>query len=371
MKTSEATHMSSGGVAGFLRRLFGQNAPRSENQNARRDEHAAKSAAQSHAHDGDPAWVQHLPKFAPFAQALGIDFNLPVALSEADRERAQQLMAAMVDAVAHDESGPTSLPTAALRTLNLVARPDVPLSELASSISQDAALTAAVLRMANSAGMKGAGEVHTVRDAVTRLGVIESGRVAGTVAAKTLFSPRLKSAHALFASQFAELHVAAAAAAGGAAQLAMERGVGRSDLAYLGGMLHEVGKSLGLAALASLILADKAPRDLEPNLITFIIESRHVELGVRAHERWELPQYLTTLCASQHLPEVPADPAHAELHLVRVVSGLLAVRVRPQSIERLQELVQSLSALSITPLQARAIDAGLRTRLGQVKQALG
>jgi HD-like signal output (HDOD) protein len=181
----------------------------------------------------------------------------------------------------------------------------------------------------------------------------------------------LKSAHALFAPQFAELHIAAATAAGGAAQLAMERGVGRSDLAYLGGMLHEVGKSLGLAALASLILADKAPRDLDPNTITFIIEQRHVEIGVHAHQRWELPQYLATLCASQQLPEVPNDPAHAELHLVRVVSGLLALRVCPQPIERIQELVQSLSALSITPLHARALDAGLRTRVGQVKQAVG
>jgi HD-like signal output (HDOD) protein len=372
MKAPLATHMSSErGLTSWFRRLFnGNSAPALSPLPAAP---ALRSAPKAHSAqiEVDSAWVQHAPAFAPFAHALGIEFNLPVALTAVQHEQALQLTAAVFDAATNDESGPTSMPTAALRTMNLVCRPDVEVSELASAIHQDPALTAAVLRMANSAGMGSSVEVHTVRDAVTRLGLVESGRVAGAVAAKTLFTPSLKSAHELFAKQFNELHVAAAAAAGGAAHLAMERTVGRSDLAYLGGMLHEVGKSLALAALAEMMIAGRGPSEVEPNVLLHIIESRHIELGVQAHQRWGLPQYLTTLCSSQNMAEVSAEPANSELHLVRIVSGLLALRVRPQSLARIAQVVQSLGILAITPLQARALDASLRTRTEQVHQVLG
>jgi HD-like signal output (HDOD) protein len=372
MKTPVVTHMSSErGFASWWRRVFSGGSASSQVSRRASSDVQRASKANSELVEVDSAWLQHAPEFAPFAQALGIEFNLPVALSAAQLEQALQLTASVVEAAAQDQSGPTSMPTAALRTLNLVCRPDVEVSELASSIHQDPALTAAVLRMANSAGMGAAVEVHTVRDALTRLGLVESARVVGAVAAKTLFTPSLKSAHELFITQFNELHVAAAAAAGGAAHLSMERVVGRSDLAYLGGMLHEVGKSIALSALAEMMIAGRGPREVEPNVLLHVIESRHVELGVRAHERWGLPQYLTTLCASQNKANVSVDPANAELHLVRVVSGLLALRVRPQSLARIAQVVQSLGMLGITPLQARALDAGLRTRAAQVHQVLG
>jgi HD-like signal output (HDOD) protein len=357
------------GFGHWFRRLFGASVA-AANVNASRAHGSAQQPPSPHT-ELDPAWLQHAPAFAPYASALGIEFNIPVALSATQRELAVQLAAAVVEAVAKGQSEPSSQPTAALRTLNLVARTDVEVSELASTINQDPVLSAAVLRTANSASMGSSGEVHTVRDALTRLGLVESGRVAGAVAAKALFNPRSKSAHALFAAQFDELHVAAAAAAGGAAHLAMERGTGRSDLAYLGGMLHEVGKSQALEALAQRILGGRGSKELEPSVLWHVIESRHIELGVEAHLRWELPQYLMTLCASQALPEVPAGPAHVECHLVRVVSGLLALRLRPQPIERVQQVVQSLGVLGITPLQARAIDAGLRGRMAQVRTILG
>jgi HD-like signal output (HDOD) protein len=248
----------------------------------------------------------------------------------------------------------------------------VELTELASTIQQDPALTTAVLRVANSViHQASSGEMHTVRDAVLRLGITESGRVAGAVAAKTLFSPRSKSAHALFAAQFAQLHVAAASCAAGAAYLAMDRGIGRSDRAYLGGMLHDVGKSLALGSLAALVLTDKAPRELDPAVVAQILEEQNVDLGAQAHERWALPSYLTELCASQHDANVPTGPAHAELHLVRVVSGLLNLRNGPESLERIAELVQSLRALSLSPLQVRSLDAELKNRTALVKQQLG
>ena len=328
----------------------------------------APAAAAAAAQD---AWLDYAPDFGPYAQALGMDFQLPPQLTAAQSEQVAQLAAAVMEAAAQDDGGPQSLPTASLRILNLVAKSDVEITELASAISQDPALTAATLRVANSAALGPiSGEITTVREAIVRMGIAESGRVAGAVAAKTLFSARSKSAHALFTREYTELHLAAAGAAGGAAYLAMERGTGRSDMAYLGGMLHDVGKSLALGALATLVLDKRAPRELEPVVLQAILETTHLELGSQAHERWALPGYLTALCASHHDASVSDHPSQLELHFVRVVSGLQALRATPQPLERVSELTQSISVLGLRPLQVRALDAEQRRRGQRLREAL-
>lgn len=354
-------------VIGWLRRIFG-GAPPAHNSNAMpRLQPTAAAAAKPGAEPADPGWTEFAPDFAAHAHALGLEFRTPAALSDAQLAQITQLSATVLSYAQNDDSDPSSLPTAALRVLNLVAKSGVELTELSTAIQQDPALTAAVLRVANSAASGSAGAINTVRDAVIRLGLTESERIAGGVAAKALFSPRSKAAHALYASQFGQLHVEAASAAGGAAYLAMERSSGRSDLAYLGGMLHDVGKSIALGALAGLVLSARAPRDLAPEIVQAILDQLNVELGAHAHDRWGMPEYLTALCASQHDAVVPEGPAHAELHLVRVVSGLLALRAAPQSLERIGQLTQSLGALRMGPRETRALDAELRRRVAQVR----
>jgi HD-like signal output (HDOD) protein len=109
---------------------------------------------------------------------------------------------------------------------------------------------------------------------------------------------------------------------------------------------------------------------MDPDVISNLLENLHVELGAEAHDRWALPEYLTTLCASHHDSNVPNHPSQAELHLVRVVSGLLAIRARPQPLERISELMQSIQVLGLTPVQTRALDAELRRGMARVREAL-
>ena len=83
-----------------------------------------------------------------------------------------------------------------------------------------------------------------------------------------------------------------------------------------------------------------------------------------------MPQYLTALCAAHHDENVPNHPSQAELHLVRAVSGLIALRMVPQPLERIGELVQSIRVLGLTPLQTRALDAELRGVQTRIREAL-
>ena len=368
MKQSAASKTASDrSIVGWFKRLF---SPTERSGPLARP--AANTQTKPQQAEPDTAgWNEFAPDFAPFAQAMGLPFREPVQLTDEQLERVAQLSAAVAEQAAKVDSGPKALPSSSLRVLNLVAQNDVEVTELTSAIQQDSALTTAILRVANSAALgPSTGPINTVRDAVLRLGVAESGRVAGAVAAKTLFSSRSKSAHALVAQSMAELHLAAASAAAGSAYLAMTRAVGRSDLAYLGGMLHDVGKSLAIGALAELTLEGRASRDLAPEVVQRMLEDLHVDLGARALERWAMPQYLTALCAAHHDANVPNHPSQAELHLVRAVTGLLALRTAPQPLERVAELMQSVEVLGLTPLQTRALDAEIRRTHSKLREAL-
>ena len=131
--------------------------------------------------------------FAPFARALGIALPLaPPRLTEEEEALLETLAARLFDHCRKNKLGPASAPTMSLRILNLVASPNAELAEMSRLISADPALSASVLTVANSAFYRGFSEIETVRDAVTRMGLDEVGRVAGALSAKSLFNPKLK-----------------------------------------------------------------------------------------------------------------------------------------------------------------------------------
>lgn len=185
----------------------------------------------------------------------------------------------MTERFAASRPEPASFPAIALQILNLVASPDAQVSELAGLVSRDPALSAGALSVANSAVYRGVQELETVREAVARLGVVELGRVATAVSARTLFSPRSRAEQAAFGERWNALF----------------------------------GHAVAVAE-------PDGPR------LERILDRVHVELGAEAHQIWDLPHYLTVLCVRHHDEAVPADPEFVDLHLVRLTSALADLR---------------------------------------------
>ena len=307
--------------------------------------------------------------FAPFGRALGVDVpgELPLDPEQEvlDLELADRILAHF----RANRPPPASFPALSLQILNLVARPDAEVGELARLITRDPALSAGILSVANSAYYRGAMEVETVRDAITRLGLNEVGRVAGAVSARTLFNPRMRAEQAVFASRWNALFHHAVTVASGAASLAARNRRVRSDRAYLGGLLHDVGMSLALRSLAALVLDGKldpgklAPGKLDPRTddarVDRVLDRVHAEVGGEAHQAWNLPQYLTVLAVRHHDPEIPASEEFVDLHAVRLASAIDDLR-GPFAGRGARELVQSAGALQLGPFAVRALAADLR-----------
>ncbi|HEX7624525.1 MAG TPA: HDOD domain-containing protein, partial [Anaeromyxobacteraceae bacterium] len=185
------------------------------------------------------------PAFARFGRILGLERHEEAPpLAPEDEAEDGRLAALVTERFAASRPEPASFPAIALQILNLVASPDAQVSELARLVSRDPALSAGALSVANSAVYRGVRELETVREAVTRLGLVELGRVAAAVSARTLFSPRARANQAAFGERWNALFAHAVAVGSAAATQALRHPGARSDRVYLGGLLHEVGKSL-------------------------------------------------------------------------------------------------------------------------------
>ena len=282
------------------------------------------------------------------------------AESPSDPRQAEDDAALADQVLAHyqeNRPGPESMPSLSLQILNLVAAPSVDAQKLAALVAQDPALAANVVRVANSVLHKGVSEIETVRDAVARLGLAEVGRLAGAVSARSLFNPKLRAQFASFDNHFRRLFQDALVAAIAASWLAMRKPAVNSGRAYLGGLLHDIGKTITLRSIAALAAEHEiSPR---PGSVPRVIEQLHCTIGEDAARSWGLPGFLVRLIAHHHDGLVEAEEV-VDLAAVRLVSALRALKLAdPHQPNADRELVESAQVLGVTPFEVRALDAEL------------
>ena len=220
----------------------------------------------------------------------------PEAAAPLDPAQMNRLTTAALDYLIKLDQLPT-FPVTALRVIQLLQRPDPEPGELARLINQDPALTAQVIRRANSAFSSRGVEIKSIRDAVTRLGVSEVASVAAASASCALFArPSTASAYLVEAGK--KLQLQALSTAFGASWLAMNHQKGDSEQAFLGGLLHDIGKTLVLSALGDPGLGEKLGAFDPATQLNPLLEAVHVELGMLMAEEWKLPSYVIKICGS-------------------------------------------------------------------------
>ena len=305
-----------------------------------------------------------------WALALGVE---PDALTAAAPPLLAQEAATAEAVLAHFDAhrpGPASFPSIALKILDLVRDPKVDAAALARTVEMDAALSGGVLVLANSAVFRGVSKVETLRDAVARLGLGEVARIAASLSTRSLYRS-VRAEFELFGPTWNRLfyHAATVARAGG--ELSRMRKVGDPDRVFLGGMLHDVGKSLALRSLAALLLEDRVPQH-DAVSVDRILHQVHVLIGAEAHREWGLPEGLAAIAEWHHLPEIAAGPEQRELHVVRLTSAMELLRTgRGVSPTAAAEAMGSARALGLGPSRAQALSQSLVETGEWVKMLFG
>ena len=201
----------------------------------------------------------------------------------------------------------------ALKLMNVLAKEDYSIAQVAPMIIEDQALSSQVLRMANSAFFGGFSKVTTIRDAIVRLGSRQVTNVVTVVTQSQQYCAKDKT----MAAYMQTLWKHSLGCALGTKWFAEKTGY--KELAQeglLAGLLHDIGQLFLLKILEDV-------QDLEPGLILSkpvileVLQHMHVEQGVVLMQHWNIPELYGEIVRQHH--DETYDTSNALLLMVRLV----------------------------------------------------
>lgn len=169
--------------------------------------------------------------------------------------------------------------------------PNVEVKDLNDIISRDPALTARLMRLANSPIMRGRVAVNSLNTAISRLGVAFVCNLATGLALEQLFH----SNNSKIAKYIHEAWLHSTQVASVCTVIAEHLANLPADLAMLGGLLHEIG------TLSILSYAEKHPEILEePDTLKNLLENYSAKLSQDIMTAWQFPANLVVLPKAIH-----------------------------------------------------------------------
>lgn len=189
-----------------------------------------------------------------------------------------------------------SLPEVTAQVRAIAADPDATVEDLAQQLVRDAALTARLIRVANSPLLRGRMEVRTLPQAITRLGFYYVRDLVTALALEHAFEPRSPVTRQLqqrISRRSKDVAAVSQVLARHCTGLAPEQ-------ALLAGLLHFIGALPLLAAVE-----DEKLGQVDAVALFAMIESRHAEVGGRILRHWRFPEDIAGV------PEAYGDPFRA------------------------------------------------------------
>jgi putative nucleotidyltransferase with HDIG domain len=209
-----------------------------------------------------------------------------------------------------------TLPTVVTKMIELVDNPKTSAASLARLISTDQALTAKILKLANSAYYGFPREISTVNMAIVVLGFNTVKDMGLSLSVFEVFKDADTGAH-FDVSKFWEHSIACGAASRMLARRLKYRFVGE---AFVAGLLHDIGKVIlnqyvhkEFVEIIAIAATGETTIEIAENSI---IGTGHPQVGSWLAEKWNLPKIIVESIAFHHDPwEAKTEPL-----LVAIVS---------------------------------------------------
>ncbi len=195
--------------------------------------------------------------------------------SQIDDVRAQ-----LIDAIQNNRIVLPTLPEVALRIRDAAENPNIDVASFAKELGFDAAISARVMRVANSPLMRGSSNVTDVKSATARLGIQYSCNLAVGLAMEQMFQATADAVDV----RMRDVWTHSTEVAGISAVLARTYTGLKPDQATLAGLVHKIG------ALPILRFAEE-DRALLTDLpmLDQLIDNLHGEIGKLILDTWGFP----------------------------------------------------------------------------------
>jgi putative nucleotidyltransferase with HDIG domain len=213
------------------------------------------------------------------------------------------------------------LPEAAARVITLCDDDDADARKIEGVLSRDPALTASVLKVANSSLYGAKDPIVSLQQAVSRLGLATVRNLALSASLQgRVFDVRGRE------SQVAEVWEHCSTAGVFAREIArrLRRNV---EAAFLCGLVHDVGRPIVLQALVRM------PKDrgvLSEEQIQRALDEHHAPVGAQLVAQWGLGEFTAAAVLHHHDPE-QAAPYEDDARLTRLADLLAHWAILPGS----------------------------------------
>jgi HD-like signal output (HDOD) protein len=190
----------------------------------------------------------------------------------------------------------------AAKVMALLNDPDCGMSDLAEIIRYEPALTANVLKLANSAYFGLPGKISDAKQAIVYLGMTQ---VVDLVLLVTC-SNRFSGSHHGYGLSKGDLWRSAVAGGVMAGDLAKIKGMKQGSLLFTSGLLRDIGKVVMDQHVQTAM--DQIQDRIATQAVTFIEAERlvlgfdHSEVGAMVAQKWQFPPMLQQVIRHHHTP---------------------------------------------------------------------
>lgn len=192
----------------------------------------------------------------------------------------------IIQALKDDQLTLPSLPEVALKVRDVAESEDATVNDLTQIISQDAALSARIIRVVNSPLLRAAQEVKDLPMAISRLGMNYTSNLAIGLAMEQMF----QATSDMIEKRMRALWQLTGYISSWCSVIAAHTKQLSPDEAMLAGLIHRLG------ALPILTYAEERDDLIQDNItLGKVVDRLHGPLGASILERWEFPEKLAEI----------------------------------------------------------------------------
>lgn len=219
----------------------------------------------------------------------------------------------LMSAIESDQLVLPTLPEAALRVREIAEDPDASIAQLGDVIGNDAALTARIIKVANSPLLRAPKEIESLNMALMRLGMEYTCNIATGLAMEQMF----QATSDMVDKRLREIWTRSSEIAGICHVLCKHRTNLRPDQATLAGLVHKIG------VLPILTYAEEHPHLLKDSFtLDKVINALEGQIGDRILQSWDFPEELRRV-PSQHMDfsRVADNPDYSDIVTVAMLQS--------------------------------------------------
>ncbi|MBU2705723.1 HDOD domain-containing protein [Zooshikella marina] len=198
---------------------------------------------------------------------------------------AEQILTELTEAIENEELFMPTLPEVALRIRETAEDPDVDVPTLAKVVSNDAAISARIIKVVNSPLMRASREIDNINMAVNRLGITYTANLATGLAMEQMFQATSDVVDKILRSVWQH----STEVAGISHVLCRHFTRLMPDQATLAGLLHQIG------VLPILTYVEERGSIPDSISLSRVIEEIHPRLGTRILRAWDFPENIAVV----------------------------------------------------------------------------